>query len=93
MLFEVLAGGTFHHLNCQHTGEFHQDLSKQSNAHGIAGGFGIDWYIISLPILAITLSQFLFCLCIIISLSFALMLPDTTVLRDNVTMSPFSHRP
>ena len=61
MLFEALTSGAFDHLNYQHTGEFHQDFSKQSNARGFAGVFGIDWYIIiSLPILAITLSQY-FC--------------------------------
>ena len=58
MLFEALTRGAFDHLNCQYTGEFHQDLLKQSNARGFAGGSGIDWYIISLPILAITLSQY-----------------------------------
>ena len=31
-LFEALAGGAFDHLNCQHTGEFDQNVSKKSNA-------------------------------------------------------------
>ena len=50
-LFEALAGGTFDHLNCPHTGEFDQNFSKKSNARsGVGegmGGFGIDWYIIA----------------------------------------------
>ena len=47
-LFEALAGGAFDHLNCQHTGEFDQNVSKKSNAQYFARGrmgvFGIDWY-------------------------------------------------
>jgi len=48
-LFEALAGEAFDRLNCQHSGEFDQNLSKKSNAQGFArggmGSFGIDWYI------------------------------------------------
>ena len=49
-LFEALAGGVFDHLNCQHTGEFDQNLSKKSDSRGLRGGMGsfvIDWYIMS----------------------------------------------
>ena len=49
-LFEALAGGAFDRLNWQHSGEFDQNFSKNSNAPGFArggmGGFGIDRYII-----------------------------------------------
>ena len=48
-LFEALTGGAFDRLNWQHSGEFHQNFSKKSNARGFAregmGGFGIDRYI------------------------------------------------
>ena len=37
MLFEALTSGAFDHLNCQYTGEFHQDFLKQLNARGFAG--------------------------------------------------------
>ena len=49
-LFEALAGGTFDHLNCPHTGEFDQNFSKSQCLDGVGegmGGFGIDWYIIA----------------------------------------------
>ena len=49
-LFEALTGGAFDRLNWQHSGEFDQNFSKNSNAPGFArggmGGFGIDRYII-----------------------------------------------
>ena len=39
----------FDHLNSQHTGQFHQNFSKTSNAQGEEGGgmggFGIDRFI------------------------------------------------
>jgi len=35
MLFEVLASGALHQLNCQHTREFDQNFSKKSNAQGM----------------------------------------------------------
>ena len=40
--FEELAGGAFNNLNCQHTREFDQKFSKQSNAQGSPrrGGHG-----------------------------------------------------
>ena len=49
-LFEAQTGGAFDRLNWQHSGEFDQDFSKNSNAPGFArgggmGGFGIDRYI------------------------------------------------
>ena len=52
-LFEALTGGAFDRLNWQHSGEFEQNISKKSNAPGLArggggvGGFGIDRYIIA----------------------------------------------
>ena len=49
-LFEALAGGTFDHLNCPHTGEFDQNFSRVKYPEGAGegiGGFGIDWYIIA----------------------------------------------
>lgn len=42
--FEALAGGAFDHLNCQDTGEFHQNFSRKSNAWGVQGGGGIERY-------------------------------------------------
>ena len=36
--FEALAGGSFDHLNCQHTKEFDQNFSKKSNARRGRGG-------------------------------------------------------
>ena len=49
ILFEALTGGAFDHLSWQHSGEFDQNFSKESNARGFArggmGGFGIDRYI------------------------------------------------
>ena len=39
-LFEVLTGGAFDRLNCQHSGEFDQNFSKKSNAPGFARGRG-----------------------------------------------------
>ena len=48
-LFEALTGGAFDRLNWQHSGEFDQSFSKESNARGFArggmDGFGIDRYI------------------------------------------------
>jgi len=48
-LFKALTGGAFDRLNWQHSGEFHRNFSKKSNALGFArggmGGFGIDRYI------------------------------------------------
>ena len=52
-LFEALTGGAFDRLNWQHSGEFDEKFSKESNARGFAregmGGFGIDLYIIKKP--------------------------------------------
>lgn len=60
ILEQLLLGGGFDvclstshwavdHLNCQHTGQFHQNFSNNSNAQGDdgggMGGFGINWYI------------------------------------------------
>ena len=39
-IFEGLAGGVFDHLNCQHTGEFDQNLPKKSDSQGSAQGHG-----------------------------------------------------
>ena len=60
MLFEALTSGAFDHLNCQHTGEFHQDNFFQNSQMPmvLAGGSEIDFYIISLTILAINLSRY-----------------------------------
>ena len=51
-LLESLTGGAFDRLNWQHSGEFDQFFSKNSNAPRFAwggggemGGFGIDRYI------------------------------------------------
>ena len=33
-LFEALTGGAFDRLNWQHSGEFDQNFSKESNARG-----------------------------------------------------------
>ena len=50
ILFEALTGGSFDHLNGQHSGEFDQNFSKKSNARGLPRGgggmgfFGIDRY-------------------------------------------------
>ena len=49
-LFEALMGGAFDHQNWQHSGDFDQNFSKNSNAPGFAraggmGSFGIDRYI------------------------------------------------
>ena len=35
--FRVLAGGAFDHLNCQHIGQFDQNLSKKSNVCSFPG--------------------------------------------------------
>ena len=35
-LFETLMGGAFDRLTWQHSGEFHQNFSKKSNATGFA---------------------------------------------------------
>ena len=37
-LFEALAGGVFDHLNCQHTREFDQNLSKKVRFPGVCAG-------------------------------------------------------
>ena len=37
-VFEGLAVGLFDHLNCQHTGEFNQDLSKKVRFPGVCAG-------------------------------------------------------
>ena len=37
-LFEALAGGVFDHLNCQHTREFDQNLSKKVRFPGVFAG-------------------------------------------------------
>ena len=49
-LSEALTGGAFDRLIWQHSGEFDQNFSKNSNAPGFARGggmgcFGIDRYI------------------------------------------------
>ena len=53
-LFEALMGGAFDRQNGQHNREFDQNFSKKSNAPGFArgiGGFGIDRYITTKPML------------------------------------------
>ena len=47
-LFEALAGGTFDHLNCQHTRELDQNFSKKSNARGSTPGRGKAWAVLEL---------------------------------------------
>ena len=42
-LFEALAGGTFDHLNCPHTGEFDQNFSKSQMPGRGRGGHGRFW--------------------------------------------------
>ena len=50
-VFEGLADGVFDNLNCQHTGEFDQNLPKKNQIpKGLRRGMGsfvIDWYIMS----------------------------------------------
>ena len=45
-LSDVLAGGVFDHVHCQHTGEFDKKKNKKclENAREVMGSFGIDWY-------------------------------------------------
>ena len=51
-LFEVLAGGAFDHLNCQHTEAFDRNFSKKSNAQEFTqlggGGGGEAWAVLEL---------------------------------------------
>ena len=42
-LFETLTGGAFDRQNWQHSGEFNQNFSKESNAPGFARGNGWFW--------------------------------------------------
>ena len=46
-LFEALTGGAFDLLNRQHSGEFDQKFSKESNAPGLARGGG-GWAVLEL---------------------------------------------
>ena len=44
-LFEALTGGAFDRLNWQHSGEFDQNFSKESDAPGFAWG---GWAVLEL---------------------------------------------
>ena len=45
-IFEGLAGGVFDHLNCQHTGEFDQNLPKKIRFPRVCAG---AWAVLLLP--------------------------------------------
>lgn len=49
MLFEVLPGEAFDHLNCQHTREFDHNFSK-SNFWEFAQGEGGTWVVLELTV-------------------------------------------
>ena len=69
ILFEALIGGAFDHLNRQHSGEFDQNFSKESNVPGFArgggggrmGSFGIDWYIMADSVQCLSQSDYSIC--------------------------------